>query len=61
LLTADDVAAWLLMPSRRVERMARDGLIPSIKLPDGSRLFDPAALAAWLDTRRTTGGAGDGT
>jgi hypothetical protein len=56
LLTSAEVAGWLLMAPRRVERMARDGKIPAVKLPDGSFLFDPDELRAWLDTCRTTGG-----
>jgi hypothetical protein len=59
LLTAADVAAWLLLTRRAVERMTRDGAIPAIRLPDGSHLYDPGALAAWLDTRRTPEGRRD--
>ena len=59
LLTDTDVAAWLLLTRRAVQRMTRDGTIPAIELPDGSHLYDPAALTAWLETRRTTEGRGD--
>jgi len=43
-----DVACWLQVPTRSVEAMARAGAIPSRRLPDGSLIFDPDELAAWL-------------
>jgi helix-turn-helix protein len=48
LLTSLDVSAWLLMPPRRVERLARQGLIPAVRLPDGSLAFERAELERWL-------------
>jgi hypothetical protein len=59
LLTASDVAAWLLLTPRAIERMAREGTIPTVELPDGSHLYDPTELVAWLDTRRTWEGRAD--
>jgi excisionase family DNA binding protein len=47
LLTADEVADWLGLPVRRVERMARRGELPSRRLPTGDLVFDPADLAPW--------------
>jgi hypothetical protein len=49
-LTAFDVADWLHIPARRVERMARAGQIPCVRLPDGGLLFDAAVLAEWAKT-----------
>jgi len=56
LLTAAEVAGWLLLTTSAVERMARDHAIPAVELPDGSHLFEPEALIAWLASRRTAGG-----
>jgi hypothetical protein len=58
LLTAHEVAQWLGQSARRVERMARRGEIPSIGLPDGSRVYDEAELAAWLRSRRQSDAEG---
>jgi hypothetical protein len=52
MLTPLDVAAWLSLPSRRVEQMARRGEIPSVTLPTGDLVFDRAELVAWLDSLR---------
>jgi hypothetical protein len=52
LLTAQDVALWLALPTGRVERMARAGQIPCVTLPDGSVVFDQEELAGWLDALR---------
>jgi hypothetical protein len=59
LLTADEVAAWLLLTTRAVVKMAKARSIPAVELPDGSFLFEPAALVDWIEARRTKGGAGD--
>jgi hypothetical protein len=40
-----------------VVRWAKSGKLPSIKLPDGELVFDPAELAAWLTRRRAEGSA----
>jgi excisionase family DNA binding protein len=55
LLTASDVAVWLSLTTRRVVRMARAGEIPSVELPGGERVFDPADLAEWLAARKANG------
>jgi len=47
LMTLFDVASWLSTTTRQVARMARDGSIPSRKLPSGDLAFDEAELAAW--------------
>jgi excisionase family DNA binding protein len=52
LLTPGDVAAWLALPVRRVERLARDGEIPAIRLPTGEYVFAADELTAWLDALR---------
>jgi hypothetical protein len=51
LLTAQDVALWLALPTAKVIRLAREGEIPCVTLPCGELAFEPAALAAWLKTR----------
>jgi excisionase family DNA binding protein len=55
LVTPGDVAAWLAIPVRRVERMARDGEIPAIRLPTGEYVFDADDLTAWLNSLRERG------
>jgi hypothetical protein len=52
LWTPHDVALWLSIPPARVVRLARRGVLPSISLPDGEVLFDPAELAHWLEALR---------
>jgi hypothetical protein len=52
LWSVQDVALWLTCPTRQVIRWAKAGQMPSIILPDGERVFDPAELANWLATRR---------
>ena len=58
MLTAAEVASWLVLTTRAVERMAKDRVIPAVQLPDGSYLFEPDALAEWIRCRRTTEGGG---
>jgi hypothetical protein len=55
MLIAGQVATWLALPTRAVERMAKDRTIPAVQLPDGSYLFEPAALTQWIQARRTGG------
>jgi hypothetical protein len=52
LLTPMDVGLWLSLSTRQVEKMARRGEIPSIKLPNGDLVFDRAELLMWLDQLR---------
>ena len=48
LLTPQDVASWLSLPTDRVVRMARRGDIPCLILPGGDMLFDQLELVGWL-------------
>jgi hypothetical protein len=48
LLFAQDVAAWLGLPTNRVVRMARRGDIPCVIVPPDEIRFDADALAEWL-------------
>ena len=59
LWTAQDVSFWLCCPTRQVLRWAKDGKLPSIKLPDGELVFDPAELSDWLTKQRAEGTADD--
>lgn len=52
LLTSRDVALWLALPARRVEKMARNREIPSIYLPGGDIVFDAGELASWIEALR---------
>jgi hypothetical protein len=53
LLSAMEVATWLVMPTRTIEKLARDRQLPAIELPDGSYMFEAEALTAWMHGRRT--------
>jgi hypothetical protein len=53
MMTAAEVGAWLVLTTRAVERLAKDRAIPAVQLPDGSFLFEPAALVRWIESRRT--------
>ena len=53
LLTPRDVDAILRYPSGRAARLARAGLIPCIRLPDGEIRFDPDVIDEWLRGQRT--------
>jgi excisionase family DNA binding protein len=48
LLTAGQVADWLMVPRARVLRMARSGELPAVPLPGNDFNFDPSALKLWL-------------
>jgi hypothetical protein len=52
LLSPADVADWLNLSVRQVERMAREGQLPGIPLPDGSTVFDQQDLVGWLERRK---------
>lgn len=49
-LTDHQVAGWLGTTTSKVRKWAKSGFLPAIALPDGSYLFDPAALATWAQT-----------
>jgi hypothetical protein len=61
LLTPRDVAQVLHMPSARVTRLARTGLIPCVQLPDGELVFREDDLARWIKSLKHTrpGGCSD--
>jgi hypothetical protein len=52
LLSSTDVGQWLNLSPGQVERMARRGQVPSIRLPNGDLLFDRVELLQWLDHLR---------
>jgi excisionase family DNA binding protein len=56
LLTAADVADWLCLRTRQVERMARRREIPAVTLPGGELVFDAADLDDWLRGRKAAAG-----
>jgi hypothetical protein len=49
LLHSGEVGDWLGMPGRKVERLARRGVIPGVLLPSGEWVFDAAQLATWFE------------
>jgi len=52
LLSAYEVAAWLLLTERRILRMAKAGELPCVQLPDGNVMFEKPALLEWLALQR---------
>lgn len=58
LLTAQDVGLWLALPTDRVLRLARQGQIPCVVLPDNEVVFDPGELARWVTSLRIPGRGG---
>ncbi len=49
--------ARLRYPRGRSARLARKGLIPHVKLPDGEIRFDPEVIDEWLRQCAEEGGA----
>lgn len=56
LLKGCEVDSRLRYPSGRTVKLARQGLIPSIELPDGEIRFDPDAINEWLQKRQSVTG-----
>jgi excisionase family DNA binding protein len=50
LLTIREVAAYLRLNAKTVERMARDGRLPSLRVCGRVR-FRPCDIASWLAER----------
>jgi hypothetical protein len=60
LLDAYDAAEILLLSTRRVRALARDGQLPHIVLPGGEIRFDPVDLSQFVERHKrpaTDGGA----
>lgn len=51
LLTADEVAEWLVCDRQRVYRMARDGQLPSVRVGSNTVRFRRRDIVRWLDRR----------
>jgi len=47
LLDAKGAAEFLSMTEEAIRTMGKRGKIPSIKLPNGTRRYEPDALLAW--------------
>jgi hypothetical protein len=52
LLTQDETAELLRLTQRQLNRLARDGDIPSIALPNGQLRFESNAIQDWVDGLR---------
>ena len=50
-LKPSELDSRLRYPSGRSLRLARKGLIPCLRLPDGEIRFDPEAIERWLRQR----------
>ena len=59
LLTSEALDKVLRYPGGRSARMARKGLIPHIRLPDGEIRFDAEQIEAWLGQHSSTASAPD--
>ncbi len=53
LLVPDEVDELFRYPSGRAQRLARRGLIPHIKLPDGEIRFEPDVMDRLLAESRS--------
>lgn len=50
LMTSSAAAELLELTPRQVDRLARNGEIPHVRLPNGAIRFDACDLAAWIET-----------
>lgn len=61
LMTLVEAAEFLRLDQRKVQRMARRGLLPgAILLPSGEVRFDRAHLLSWLKSRTLNAAEGRG-
>lgn len=51
LLKPSQIDSLLRYPNGRSQRLARQGLIPHIELPDGEIRFEAAVIEKWLAER----------
>jgi excisionase family DNA binding protein len=49
LLKADDVAEILSLPRLRVYELARQGILPCVRIGERQIRFDRTALQAWIE------------
>jgi DNA-binding transcriptional MerR regulator len=54
MMTTSEVMALARVTRATLCGWVRKNLIPAIRMPDNSYLYDPAAIADWLE-QRTTG------
>ena len=50
LLDADDAAKILLLSTRRVRTLVRDGQLPHVVLPGGEIRFDPVDITRFVES-----------
>jgi excisionase family DNA binding protein len=55
LLTAEEVASTLAVPTSWVYRQAREGAIPSVQLGRYVR-FEASDIESWISAQKTNGG-----
>ncbi|MCK6465809.1 MAG: hypothetical protein L6Q93_13355 [Phycisphaerae bacterium] len=53
LLKPTELDSRLRFPRGRSARLARRGLIPCVRLPDGEIRFDPEVISIWLREQST--------
>lgn len=53
LLNTRMVASWLRLHPETVLKWAREGKLPSLKLPSGAIRYDPDQLETWLAERES--------
>ncbi len=54
LIEPRELDARLRYPRGRSLRLAKRGLIPCVRLPDGEIRFDPDCIDSWLKERAST-------
>ena len=52
LLTASEAADVVRLTPRQVDRLARRGKLPAVRLPGDEIRFDEADLWTWIDAHR---------
>ena len=60
LLNPRQVCDWLKISRDELERLALEGRIPHIRLPNGAIRFDPDDIDRWVRGLRRRGAEGQG-
>ena len=60
LLTDSEAADILRLTPRQVARLAKKGILPSVKLPGDEIRFDPEDIRRWVDSLKHPAAATEG-
>ena len=61
LLTDSEAAEILRLTPRQVARLAKKGILPSVRLPGNEIRFDPNDIRQWVETLKHPAKLGDET